>query len=262
MTTSGEDCQRRCRRGPVRGNARRRSHCLEQARQPGGSGDCRCDVPDDCNQDNGRISPPAHPSLLQTSKPVEYLSHGVDGGTGTGHLLGRRPPQAPRSHRQRRRPPQSSRWAWGGVRGVLAGLWHAHSGWLMSTKGVPTGSVTQPICTRIGNADDRSQFVPLVLRQPVVPGPGWLSRQRHTRRRRDGAALGGLVRIFFVHHVTWSVNSVCHFFGSRRFDTEIARPTCFGSPFHRSASPGTTITMPFPVLPSMACQVGDRTRPP
>ena len=31
---------------------------------------------------------------------------------------------------------------------------------------------------------------------------------------------GGLVRIFFVHHVTWSVNSVCHFLGSRRFDTD------------------------------------------
>src|SRR5206468_10335002 len=30
----------------------------------------------------------------------------------------------------------------------------------------------------------------------------------------------GLVRIFFVHHVTWSVNSVCHFLGTRRFDVE------------------------------------------
>ena len=35
-----------------------------------------------------------------------------------------------------------------------------------------------------------------------------------------GLLWGGLVRIFFVHHVTWSVNSVCHFFGSRRFDTD------------------------------------------
>jgi stearoyl-CoA desaturase (delta-9 desaturase) len=35
-----------------------------------------------------------------------------------------------------------------------------------------------------------------------------------------GFLWGGLVRIFFVHHVTWSVNSVCHFFGSRRFDTD------------------------------------------
>ena len=30
----------------------------------------------------------------------------------------------------------------------------------------------------------------------------------------------GLVRVFFVHHITWSVNSVCHFLGSRRFDVE------------------------------------------
>jgi stearoyl-CoA desaturase (delta-9 desaturase) len=35
-----------------------------------------------------------------------------------------------------------------------------------------------------------------------------------------GLLWGGLVRIFFVHHVTWSVNSVCHFFGSRRFNTD------------------------------------------
>ena len=35
-----------------------------------------------------------------------------------------------------------------------------------------------------------------------------------------GLIWGGFVRIFFQHHVTWSVNSVCHFFGKRRFDVE------------------------------------------
>ena len=35
-----------------------------------------------------------------------------------------------------------------------------------------------------------------------------------------GYIWGGLVRIFLVHHVTWSVNSICHFFGRRRFDIE------------------------------------------
>jgi stearoyl-CoA desaturase (delta-9 desaturase) len=35
-----------------------------------------------------------------------------------------------------------------------------------------------------------------------------------------GLLWGGFVRIFFVHHVTWSVNSVCHFLGSRRFETD------------------------------------------
>jgi stearoyl-CoA desaturase (delta-9 desaturase) len=32
-----------------------------------------------------------------------------------------------------------------------------------------------------------------------------------------GFVWGGLVRIFLVHHVTWSVNSVCHLWGSRPF---------------------------------------------
>src|SRR5207248_6536824 len=30
----------------------------------------------------------------------------------------------------------------------------------------------------------------------------------------------GLVRIFLLHHVTWSINSICHFFGRRRFRTD------------------------------------------
>ena len=34
-----------------------------------------------------------------------------------------------------------------------------------------------------------------------------------------GLIWGGLVRLFFNHHVTWSVNSICHFFGRRPFTT-------------------------------------------
>jgi stearoyl-CoA desaturase (delta-9 desaturase) len=29
----------------------------------------------------------------------------------------------------------------------------------------------------------------------------------------------GLVRVFFLHHATFSINSICHFFGRRRFPT-------------------------------------------
>jgi fatty-acid desaturase len=35
-----------------------------------------------------------------------------------------------------------------------------------------------------------------------------------------GLLWGGFVRIFLLHHVTWSINSVCHFFGRKRFDVE------------------------------------------
>jgi stearoyl-CoA desaturase (Delta-9 desaturase) len=36
----------------------------------------------------------------------------------------------------------------------------------------------------------------------------------------SGVFWGGLVRIGFVHHCTWSVNSICHVWGSRPFQTE------------------------------------------
>ena len=35
-----------------------------------------------------------------------------------------------------------------------------------------------------------------------------------------GLIWGGLVRAFLIHHVTWSINSICHFFGRRRFATD------------------------------------------
>ena len=34
-----------------------------------------------------------------------------------------------------------------------------------------------------------------------------------------GFLWGGLVRVFLMHHVTWSINSVCHMFGYRSFST-------------------------------------------
>jgi stearoyl-CoA desaturase (delta-9 desaturase) len=33
----------------------------------------------------------------------------------------------------------------------------------------------------------------------------------------QGLLWGGLVRVFFVHHVTWSVNSICHTFGRQTY---------------------------------------------
>jgi stearoyl-CoA desaturase (Delta-9 desaturase) len=61
---------------------------------------------------------------------------------------------------------------------------------------------------------------------------------------------GGLVRIFLFHHMTWSVNSVCHTFGRRPFETEdesrnnwlVALPT-FGEGWHNNhhAFPGSAI---------------------
>ena len=32
-----------------------------------------------------------------------------------------------------------------------------------------------------------------------------------------GLIWGGLVRVFLLHHVTWSINSICHFYGTQPF---------------------------------------------
>lgn len=109
----------------------------------------------------------------------------------------------------------------GGLRGVVAGLWHAHAGWLMSTQGRADWKRYAPdLYEDPGMRAIGRNFVPLVVVSLLLPGLlGYLATDSPA-----GAATallwGGLVRIFFVHHVTWSVNSVCHFFGSRRFDTE------------------------------------------
>jgi stearoyl-CoA desaturase (Delta-9 desaturase) len=109
----------------------------------------------------------------------------------------------------------------GGVRGVLAGLWHAHSGWLMSTQGrADWKRYAADLYEDAGMRTIGRRFVPLVLISLALPALVGYVVSGTAAGAATGFLWGGLVRIFFVHHVTWSVNSVCHFVGSRRFDTE------------------------------------------
>jgi stearoyl-CoA desaturase (delta-9 desaturase) len=109
----------------------------------------------------------------------------------------------------------------GGVRGVMAGLWHAHSGWLMSSQGRADWKRYAPdLYEDAGMRTIARNFVPLVLASLVTPALLGYVATGTLAGAATGFLWGGLVRIFFVHHVTWSVNSVCHFFGTRRFDTD------------------------------------------
>jgi stearoyl-CoA desaturase (delta-9 desaturase) len=109
-----------------------------------------------------------------------------------------------------------------GVRGALAGLWHAHTGWLFSTHGQASSKrfardlLEDPVMRRINKA-----FPLLALATLLIPFAAGLALSGGSLAAGLSALLwGGLVRIFLVHHVTWSINSICHFFGSRRFATE------------------------------------------
>ena len=109
----------------------------------------------------------------------------------------------------------------GGVRGVLAGLWHAHTGWLVSTQGRADWKRYAPdLYEDAGMRMISRRFVPILIAGLALPALAGYLVSGTLAGAATGFLWGGLVRVFFVHHVTWSVNSVCHFLGSRRFDTD------------------------------------------
>jgi stearoyl-CoA desaturase (Delta-9 desaturase) len=160
---------------------------------------------------------------FQTSKPVEYLFA----------VLGSMAVQGPviswvadhrkhHAHTDKDGDPHSPHVGHdGGVRGVLAGLWHAHTGWLMSTQGRADWKRYAPDLYEDNGMRTISRgFVPILITGLVLPALAGYLVSGNLGGAATGLLWGGLVRIFFVHHVTWSVNSVCHFLGRRRFDTD------------------------------------------
>ena len=60
-------------------------------------------------------------------------------------------------------------------------------------------------------------FAPIVALSLVVPalvGWAWIGGRYGFVA---GLVWGGAIRILLLHHVTWSINSICHFWGRRRF---------------------------------------------
>jgi stearoyl-CoA desaturase (delta-9 desaturase) len=106
-----------------------------------------------------------------------------------------------------------------GYRAALRGLWHAHVGWFFDTERTivrrfAPDLLDDALLRRI----DRLYALWAALTLIVPPVLGLLIGG--TARSALTALLwGGFVRLFLVHHVTWSINSICHFFGSRPFDT-------------------------------------------
>jgi stearoyl-CoA desaturase (delta-9 desaturase) len=109
----------------------------------------------------------------------------------------------------------------GGLLGTLRGLWHAHLGWLFTHhSGAEARRYAPDLLEDRGMRLISRQFVPIVGLSLVLPfGLGWLLTGE-LAGALTALLWGGLVRIFLVHHVTWSINSICHFFGRRRFETD------------------------------------------
>jgi len=107
-----------------------------------------------------------------------------------------------------------------GWRGALRGLVHAHLGWLFihTQRGSKVRYARDLVEDPLIRSIDRTfvLWVALGLAAPFVLG---LSIGGSITTGLTGLLWGGLVRVFLLHHVTYSINSLCHFFGRRRFST-------------------------------------------
>jgi stearoyl-CoA desaturase (Delta-9 desaturase) len=136
----------------------------------------------------------------------------------------------------------------------LKGLWHAHTGWLFETHGqADWKKYAKELYEDPGMRRINRMFPLFALLSLLVPTVlGFVLHGFTAEGALRGLVWGGLVRAFFLHHITWSINSVCHYFGRRRFDLEdhstnvawLAIPS-FGEAWHhnhhafpRSASHG------------------------
>ncbi|MBA3799187.1 MAG: acyl-CoA desaturase [Geodermatophilaceae bacterium] len=111
-----------------------------------------------------------------------------------------------------------SPWRYGQTLGALTkGLFHAHIGWLFDRNQTNPARyapdlLKDSVVRRTGAWFILWAFLGLAL--PAVVG-GLLTMS--WAGALSGFFWGGLVRVAVLHHVTWSINSICHTVGSRPF---------------------------------------------
>jgi stearoyl-CoA desaturase (delta-9 desaturase) len=133
--------------------------------------------------------------------------------------------------------------AGGGVRGTLRGLFHAHVGWILTEQGgAHRAKYARDLVEDRAMKRISDNFHLLVLASLALPAAlGFALTGGTIKGALTGLLWGGFVRIFLLHHVTWSINSICHFFGTRRFDVDdhstnvfwLALPS-FGEAWHHN----------------------------
>jgi stearoyl-CoA desaturase (delta-9 desaturase) len=110
-----------------------------------------------------------------------------------------------------------------GFRGRLSrfrGLWHAHSAWRFRVD-----AASNPVRYAPDILRDRGlmwlsrHYIGITVLGVVLPGLVGLALTGTLKGLLTGALWGGLVRMFMGQHVVYSVNSLGHFVGPRRFET-------------------------------------------
>ena len=156
---------------------------------------------------------------FQTFKPVEYLLAGAGSMAVQGPVIDWvADHRKHHAHTDEEGDPHSPHVGHGSG---LAGLWHAHVGWLFDTNGQADRRKYAPdLMEDRGMRLLNRNFPWLVALTLLIPFLLGLALTGELAGGFTAMLWGGFVRVFFVHHVTWSINSICHFHGARRFDTD------------------------------------------
>lgn len=105
-----------------------------------------------------------------------------------------------------------------GLGPVFKQLWYAHIGWFFDQeKTVIRRFAPDLLEDRMLRFVDRFYVVWILASLALPAAAGYLVAG--PQGALSGFLFAGLVRIFMIQHVTWSVNSICHYFGSTPFHT-------------------------------------------
>jgi stearoyl-CoA desaturase (delta-9 desaturase) len=108
-----------------------------------------------------------------------------------------------------------------GFRAALRGLWHAHAGWLLTAGHQADRRRYAPdLVEDRGMVIIDRAFLPIVATGLALPFAFGYVVTGRLSGALTALVWGGLARVFLFHHASFSVNSICHFFGHRRFATE------------------------------------------
>jgi stearoyl-CoA desaturase (delta-9 desaturase) len=100
---------------------------------------------------------------------------------------------------------------------VAKGLGYAHCGWLFDPAQAPPGRYAPDLIADRDVARVSRLFPLWVAVSLLLPAVGGGVLSLSWQGALSGFFWGGLVRVGLVHHVTWSVNSICHVFGKQQF---------------------------------------------
>jgi stearoyl-CoA desaturase (delta-9 desaturase) len=109
----------------------------------------------------------------------------------------------------------------GGLRGTLRGLLHAHVAWLFlhTERGSKQRFAPDLLGDPVIRFVDRTFFLWAILGLAIPFGLG-VALGGTVGAGLTALLWGGGVRVFLLHHVTYSVNSLCHVFGRQPFSTK------------------------------------------